>query len=101
MTAPPYPPHLSLTTTTTTSITIKLKPRKEDETPIHGYTVHYKPEFGEWETANIGNSIQDYTIENLNCGTRYQLYVKAYNGYVVHRKKVYHLSTLKSIYIFF
>lgn len=79
--APPYPPHLSLASTTTTSITIKVKPRKEEETPIHGYTVHYKPEFGDWETTQIGNSLQDYTIENLWCGTRYQLYVRAYNGY--------------------
>ncbi|XP_046638885.1 Down syndrome cell adhesion molecule-like protein Dscam2 isoform X24 [Daphnia pulicaria] len=78
--APPYPPHLSLASTTTTSITIKVKPRKEEETPIHGYTVHYKPEFGDWETTQIGNSLQDYTIENLWCGTRYQLYVRAYNG---------------------
>ena len=78
--APPYPPHLSLVSTTTTSITIKVKPRKEEETPIHGYTVHYKPEFGDWETTQMGNSIQDFTIENLWCGTRYQLYVRAYNG---------------------
>ena len=77
--APPYPPQLSLTGTTTNSIIIKLKPQKE-ETPIHGYTVHYKQEYGEWETSNIANNVRDYTIENLGCGTRYQLYVKAYNG---------------------
>ena len=28
----------------------------------------------------MGNSVVDYTIENLWCGTRYQVYVKAYNG---------------------
>jgi hypothetical protein len=51
--APPYPPQLSLTSTTTNSITIKLKPRKEDDTPIHGYSIHYKQEFGEWETVQV------------------------------------------------
>ena len=78
--APPFPPEVSLTGTTTNSIIIKLKLKKEEETPIHGFTVHYKPEYGEWKTVNIANSLLDYTIEELSCGTRYQLYVKAFNG---------------------
>lgn len=24
-----------------------------DSAPIHGYTVHYKPEFGDWETVTV------------------------------------------------
>ncbi|XP_065155482.1 cell adhesion molecule Dscam1 isoform X12 [Atheta coriaria] len=78
--APPHSPHVSLTSTTTNSLTIKLKPDPSDIEPIHGYTVHYKPEFGEWETAQVANNIEKYVLEKLVCGTRYQVYVTAYNS---------------------
>ncbi|XP_014478246.1 PREDICTED: Down syndrome cell adhesion molecule-like protein Dscam2 [Dinoponera quadriceps] len=78
--APPHSPQVTLTATTTNSLTMKLRPHPTDNAPIHGYTIHYKPEFGDWETAQIGSAIQKYTLENLWCGSRYQIYVTAYNG---------------------
>lgn len=78
--APPSAPQVSLTSTTTNSLTMKLKPHESDVEPIHGYTVHYKPEFGDWETIQIGPNVDKYTLEKLLCGTRYQVYVTAYNS---------------------
>ncbi|CAH0555678.1 unnamed protein product [Brassicogethes aeneus] len=78
--APPHAPQVTLTSTTTNSLTVKLKAHEDDVEPIHGYTVHYKPEFGEWETVQVGPSIEKYTLERLVCGTRYQVYVTAYNS---------------------
>ncbi|XP_051153587.1 cell adhesion molecule Dscam2 isoform X14 [Leptopilina boulardi] len=78
--APPQPPQVQLTATTTNSLTLKLRPLSGDNAPIHGYTIHYKLEFGEWETVQIGSNTQKYTLENLLCGSRYQVYVTAYNG---------------------
>ncbi|KAG8223601.1 hypothetical protein J437_LFUL004125, partial [Ladona fulva] len=85
--SPPHSPQVSLTSTTTSSITMRLKPHPTDtNTPLHGYTVHYKPEFGEWETTQVAagqepNGGQNkYTLEGLWCGTRYQIYVTAYNN---------------------
>ncbi|XP_047119733.1 Down syndrome cell adhesion molecule-like protein Dscam2 [Schistocerca piceifrons] len=78
--APPHKPQVTLTSTTTNSITIKLRPHPTDNAPLHGYTIHYKPEFGEWETVQAGSQTQTFTIENLWCGSRYQVYVTAYNG---------------------
>ncbi|KAJ8982888.1 hypothetical protein NQ317_004318 [Molorchus minor] len=78
--APPRAPIVQLTSTTTNSLTIKLKPQEQDGEPIHGYTIHYKPEFGDWETIQVGPNVEKYTIEKLLCGTRYQLYVTAYNS---------------------
>ncbi|XP_059477743.1 cell adhesion molecule Dscam2 isoform X45 [Neocloeon triangulifer] len=78
--APPHSPQVLLTSTTTSSITMKLKPHATDTAPLHGYTIHYKPEFGEWETVQVGSQTTKYTLENLWCGTRYQIYVTAYNG---------------------
>lgn len=77
--APPHAPQVTLTSTTTNSLTIKLKPHEDDVEPIHGYTVHYKPEFGEWENVQVAPNVEKYTLEKLVCGTRYQVYVTAYN----------------------
>ncbi|XP_015172324.1 PREDICTED: Down syndrome cell adhesion molecule-like protein Dscam2 isoform X43 [Polistes dominula] len=78
--APPHSPQVTLTAMTTNSLTMKLRPHSTDNAPINGYTIHYKPEFGDWETAQISSSVQKYTLENLWCGSRYQIYVKAYNS---------------------
>ncbi|XP_023247278.1 Down syndrome cell adhesion molecule-like protein Dscam2 [Copidosoma floridanum] len=78
--APPHSPQVTLTATTTNSITMKLRPHPNDNAPIHGYTIHYKPEFGDWETVQISSIALKYTLENLWCGSRYQIYVTAYNA---------------------
>ncbi|XP_030766966.1 Down syndrome cell adhesion molecule-like protein Dscam2 [Sitophilus oryzae] len=78
--APPRAPQVTLTSTTTNSLTIKIKPHESDGEQVHGYTIHYKPEFGEWETVQVGPATDKYTLEKLLCGTRYQLYVTAYNS---------------------
>ncbi|XP_014598820.1 PREDICTED: Down syndrome cell adhesion molecule-like protein Dscam2 isoform X34 [Polistes canadensis] len=78
--APPHSPQVTLTATTTNSLTMKLRPHPTDNAPIHGYTIHYKPEFGDWETVQISSTAQKYTLENLWCGSRYQIYVTAYNS---------------------
>ncbi|XP_031640129.1 Down syndrome cell adhesion molecule-like protein Dscam2 isoform X18 [Contarinia nasturtii] len=78
--APPQSPQVTLTATTTDSLTLKLKPHEMDSAPIHGYTLHYKPEFGDWETVEVAVDAQKYTIENLFCGSRYQVYATGYNS---------------------
>ncbi|XP_012286215.1 Down syndrome cell adhesion molecule-like protein Dscam2 isoform X2 [Orussus abietinus] len=78
--APPHSPKVILTATTTNSLTMKLEPHPTDKAPIHGYTIHYKPEFDDWKTIQISATTQKYTLENLWCGFPYQIYVTAYNG---------------------
>ncbi|XP_035788172.1 Down syndrome cell adhesion molecule-like protein Dscam2 isoform X29 [Anopheles albimanus] len=77
--APPQSPQLTLTATTTDSLSVKLKPHDSDTAPLQGYTLHYKPEFGEWETIDVTLEAPKYTIEKLYCGSRYQVYATAYN----------------------
>ena len=77
---PPEPPMVILTSQTTDSITFKLRPEETDITPIHGFIVHYKPEFGDWEKEEIGFNTDEYTLNHLWCGQGYQLYVIAYNS---------------------
>lgn len=54
----------------------------DDTTPIHGYTVYYKPEFSTWESVQVPASTRSYLLEGLWCGSRYQIYASAYNKYV-------------------
>lgn len=77
--APPQSPLLTLAGSTTDTLTLKLKPREGDTAPLHGYTLHYKKEFEEWETVEVAADAQKYTIENLVCGSRYQVYATGYN----------------------
>ncbi|XP_024939102.1 Down syndrome cell adhesion molecule-like protein Dscam2 isoform X39 [Cephus cinctus] len=78
--APPHSPQVTITATTTNSLTMKLRPHPTDNAPLHGYTIHYKLEFGDWETVQVSSTASKYTLENLWCGSRYQIYVTAYNG---------------------
>lgn len=43
--APPQSPQVVVGSTSTESITIKLKKNEQETAPLHGYTLHYKPEF--------------------------------------------------------
>ncbi|XP_046962726.1 Down syndrome cell adhesion molecule-like protein Dscam2 isoform X38 [Vanessa cardui] len=79
--APPFPPQLSIASSSVSSLTLRLKPSLDAaQSPAAGYTIHYKQEFGDWETVQIPSNTDTYTLENLFCGSRYQLYVTAYNG---------------------
>ncbi|XP_026315584.1 Down syndrome cell adhesion molecule-like protein Dscam2 isoform X16 [Hyposmocoma kahamanoa] len=79
--APPFPPQLSIAASSVSSLTLRLKPSEDaDQSPAAGYTIHHKQEFGDWETVQIPSNTDTYTLENLLCGSRYQLYVTAYNG---------------------
>nr|XP_027209811.1 Down syndrome cell adhesion molecule-like protein Dscam2 [Penaeus vannamei] len=78
--APPHPPEIQLQSSTTNSIEVKLTPSMiDDTTPIHGYTIYYKPEFSTLETVQVPASTRSYLLEGLWCGSRYQIYASAYN----------------------
>ncbi|XP_059046490.1 cell adhesion molecule Dscam2 isoform X9 [Achroia grisella] len=79
--APPFPPQLTIAASSVSSLTLRLKPSDEaEQSPAAGYSIHYKQEFGDWETVQIPSHTDTYTLENLFCGSKYQLYVTAYNG---------------------
>lgn len=71
---------MKIDTTTNSSITILLKPNPGETEPIHGYTVRYKPDFGEAENIQVAPNVEKFIIENLWCGSRYQISATAYNG---------------------
>ena len=74
--------------------------QKNEGTPIHGFMLHYKPEFGDWDVAQIPYGADEFTLDDLLCGQRYHLYVTAYNdiGKVIFRSfpiELKYLQTMK------
>lgn len=49
--APPFPPAVALASSSVSSLSLRLRP--VNGTPTHGYTIHYKQEFGDWETVQV------------------------------------------------
>ena len=80
---PPAPPEIMLTSQTINSFTIKLKSKDlQDRTPVHGYTLHYKPAHNnlQEESAAIPFGTDEFTLTDLLCGQKYNLYVRAHNS---------------------
>ena len=44
------------------------------------YTLHYKTDDGDWIQQRLGNKEVQYTLTELRCGTRYHLYMTAFNS---------------------
>lgn len=44
-----------------------------------GYYLNEKREFGEWRQVEVPADADSYTLTGLQCGTRYQVYVGAFN----------------------
>ncbi|RWS31341.1 cell adhesion molecule-like protein [Leptotrombidium deliense] len=51
----------------------------DGQNPISGFTINYKSDSGDWEEQKVLGSQSSYTVENLRCGTKYQVTMTAYN----------------------
>ena len=48
-------------------------------TPVTGYIISYKSHLDNWEELKMIGKRTSYVLENLRCGTKYQVTVVAYN----------------------
>ncbi|XP_050541670.1 cell adhesion molecule Dscam2 isoform X2 [Daktulosphaira vitifoliae] len=76
---PPSPPKLSVHLEDIDSLQLKWMDTSELDIPILGYTINYKREHGDWEEIQVDSKTHFHVLQNLLCGTRYQLYITAYN----------------------
>ena len=77
----PGPPQVTLTSQSTDSIIFALRPEDNPTSPILGFIVHYKGQYGFWEEEEkIGLDIDQFTLDDLECGCGYQYYAVAYNS---------------------
>ncbi|XP_065077714.1 cell adhesion molecule Dscam1 isoform X2 [Ochlerotatus camptorhynchus] len=76
---PPDPPSLSVINTYTDSLLLEWLDNRNGGSPILGYVINYKREHGDWEEIQIDSKTNTHLLVNLWCGTKYQLYITAYN----------------------
>ncbi|RWS28626.1 cell adhesion molecule-like protein, partial [Leptotrombidium deliense] len=51
----------------------------DGQNPVSGYAINYKSESGDWEEQKVVGSQSSFTLENLRCGTKYQITMTASN----------------------
>ncbi|XP_071549821.1 cell adhesion molecule Dscam1-like [Panulirus ornatus] len=76
---PPSPPLVFVSDVTTSTLTVRWRTADSGGAPLLGYYLHEKREFGEWRRMEVPADADSYTLTGLQCGTRYQVYVSAYN----------------------
>lgn len=48
-------------------------------TPLKGFLLSYRREFGDWEEISLNRRSTSHTLDNLQCGTVYQFTMAAFN----------------------
>ncbi|XP_049816620.1 Down syndrome cell adhesion molecule-like protein Dscam2 [Schistocerca nitens] len=76
---PPDPPSLSVIASYADSLQLQWTDNHNGGSPILGYVINYKRDHGDWEELHIESRANSHLLQNLWCGTRYQLYITAYN----------------------
>ncbi|XP_049852755.1 Down syndrome cell adhesion molecule-like protein 1 homolog [Schistocerca gregaria] len=76
---PVAPVNLSASAAGHTSIQLRWQLPSEARNIVQGYHLHYKKEFGEWEQLTLPAESRSWRVSELQCGSRYQLYLQAFN----------------------
>ncbi|XP_053972600.1 cell adhesion molecule Dscam2-like isoform X3 [Hylaeus volcanicus] len=76
---PPTPPTLLATGTTTDAVQLQWKQGDNGGAPIRGFLLAYRREFSEWEEVMLDRKASTHLLEGLQCGTRYQFTLAAFN----------------------
>ncbi|XP_047108457.1 Down syndrome cell adhesion molecule-like protein 1 homolog isoform X1 [Schistocerca piceifrons] len=76
----PLPPtDFRVSSATETSLSLKWSAPDDSIYAAEGYTLYFKREFGEWEKVIVQAEDKNFTLGNLQCGSKYQLYLQAFN----------------------
>ncbi|KAF7273797.1 hypothetical protein GWI33_013511, partial [Rhynchophorus ferrugineus] len=76
---PPEPPILKVVDSFTDSLHLRWSDQGNGGSPILGYVINYKRDHGDWEELQIPARTDDHMLRNLWCGSRYLLYITAFN----------------------
>ncbi|XP_076641618.1 cell adhesion molecule Dscam2 isoform X1 [Halictus rubicundus] len=76
---PPTPPTLLATGTTTDAVQLQWKQGDNGGAPIKGFVLAYRRESSEWEDVMLDRKATTHLLEGLQCGTRYQFTLAAFN----------------------
>ncbi|CAL4081431.1 unnamed protein product, partial [Meganyctiphanes norvegica] len=76
---PPMTPLVYVSDVTSNTLTVRWRNTHDGGIPVLGYYLYMKREFGEWRRVEVPAEADSYTLTGLQCGSRYQVYVTAYN----------------------
>lgn len=76
---PPDPPSLLVVDIFSDSLQLQWSDNNNGGSAILGYVINFKKESGDWEELQIDSKRNSHLLSNLWCGTKYQLYITAYN----------------------
>ncbi|KAL1110142.1 hypothetical protein AAG570_008219 [Ranatra chinensis] len=76
---PPDPPLLTVINSDFDSLHLKWGINGNYDIPILGFVINYKRDHGDWEELQIHAKEDSHILQNLWCGTKYQLYITAFN----------------------
>ncbi|XP_044020964.1 Down syndrome cell adhesion molecule-like protein Dscam2 isoform X2 [Aphidius gifuensis] len=76
---PPTPPTLIATGTTTDAVQLQWKQGDNGGSPIKGFVLAFRKEFSEWEEVTLDRHISTHLLTGLQCGTKYQFTLVAFN----------------------
>ncbi|XP_059351866.1 cell adhesion molecule Dscam2-like isoform X2 [Daphnia carinata] len=78
---PPAPPVLHVFQTNAQQIQMQWKVEDDGGSPVRGYLLHWRlAESGDWEERELDRLATSTQLDNLRCGTRYQIYVTSHNA---------------------
>ncbi|CRK92906.1 CLUMA_CG006322, isoform A, partial [Clunio marinus] len=76
---PPDPPSLTVVDIFSDSLMLQWSNSKNGGTLILGYVINFKKDSGDWEELQVDSKKNSHLLKNLLCGTKYQLYITAFN----------------------
>ena len=76
---PPDPPMLTVLDIFSDSLMLQWSDSYNGGSSILGYVINFKKDNGDWEELQVDSKSNAHLLSNLRCGTKYQLYITAYN----------------------
>ncbi|XP_060519429.1 cell adhesion molecule Dscam2 isoform X3 [Cylas formicarius] len=76
---PPDAPILNVIEAFTDSLHLRWSDQGNGGSPILGYVINYKRDHGDWEELEIAARTDEHMLRSLWCGSRYLLYITAFN----------------------
>ncbi|KAF8795950.1 Down syndrome cell adhesion molecule-like [Argiope bruennichi] len=73
----PAPSSVTVVTETSSSLELKWTMDTRGRIKTKGFIIRHKREYGQWEETRTSSKVATYTLQNLQCGTKYYVYVAA------------------------
>ncbi|GIY08903.1 down syndrome cell adhesion molecule-like protein 1 homolog, partial [Caerostris extrusa] len=73
----PAPSSVTVVSETSSSLELKWIMDSRGRIKTKGFLIRHKREYGQWEESRTSSKVTTYTLQNLQCGTKYYIYVAA------------------------